>query len=188
VTRNRSGASDDDLTELITRSLEDRFRIASMGRQAGMMRVRKREMTSPSSAALSSPGELFARAEARFLDGLVLLAIDGGLGQLTGYGFDWLLIAAVIVLAYFTLLDALAGTTIGKFALGLRVIGPDGSKPSLQQSLVREAFTILGAVPFVGPLLAFAAWVWIGVSIRRNPLQQGKHDLIAGGTRVVSTR
>jgi uncharacterized RDD family membrane protein YckC len=145
-------------------------------------------MPTPSSAALSSPGELYARLEARLLDVLVLLAIDGVLGQVIGYGFNWLFIAAAIVLAYFTLCDALAGATVGKLVLGLRVIGPDGGNPSLQQSLAREAFTIVGAVPFVGPVLAVVAWIWIGVSIRQSPLRQGKHDLIAGGTRVVRAK
>jgi hypothetical protein len=51
--------------------------------------------------------------------------------------------------------------------------------------LVREAFTVLGSVPFVGGLLALGSWVWIGRSIRSNGLRQGKHDLLAGGTRVV---
>jgi uncharacterized RDD family membrane protein YckC len=165
------------------------YQVSSSSARARRYDSRQQEprMPTPASTALSSPGELSARLEARLLDVLVLLAIDGVLGQVTGYGFNWLFIAAAIVLAYFTLFDAMAGATPGKLVLGLRVIGPEGGKPSLQQSLAREAFTIVGAVPFAGPFLALAAWIWIGVSIRHSPLGQGKHDLIAGGTRVVRT-
>lgn len=51
----------------------------------------------------------------------------------------------------------MAGATPGKLALGLRVIGPDGGRPTPRQALIREAFTVLGAIPFAGPLLALAA-------------------------------
>ena len=116
---------------------------------------------------------------------MLLGVVDVGLGKLIGFGFDWLLIAASVVLAYFVLCDTLAGATMGKAVLRLRVIDTAGGRPSLRQSLVREAFTVLGAVPFVGPLLALAAWGWIVITIRSNSLRQGKHDLIAG-TRVIA--
>ncbi len=64
--------------------------------------------------------------------------------------------------------------------LNLRVIDAEGGRPSLRQALAREAFTVVGAVPFAGPLLAIGAWAWIIVTIRSNPLRQGKHDSIAG--------
>ncbi|HEX8537960.1 MAG TPA: RDD family protein, partial [Cystobacter sp.] len=105
-----------------------------------------------------------------------------------GFGFDWLLLGAAIVLAYFCLLDTLVGATPGKFALGLRVIGPDGGRPSPRQALIREAFTVVGSIPFIGPLLALAAWTVIALTIRSSPLRQGKHDLLAGGTRVIRVR
>ena len=43
---------------------------------------------------------------------------------------------------------------------GLRVVGEDGKWPSLTQSLKREAFTAVGAIPFVGPLIAVGLWLW----------------------------
>jgi uncharacterized RDD family membrane protein YckC len=122
---------------------------------------------------------------ARGLDVLLLFAIAFGLGRLIGFGFDWLGIVALIVLGYFAGLDAFVGATLGKRVMGLRVRGPDGNRPTLRQALVRESFTVLGAVPFAGPVLALAAWVWIVLSIRSHPQGQGKHDLIAGGTIVV---
>jgi uncharacterized RDD family membrane protein YckC len=102
-----------------------------------------------------------------------------------GFGFDWLAVGTAIVLGYFAGLDALLGSTLGKASLGLRVVGPDGAPPTLRHALVREAFTVLGSVPFIGGLLALGSWVWIGRSIRNNELRRGKHDLLAGGTRVV---
>jgi len=44
---------------------------------------------------------------------------------------------------------------------------------------------VLGAIPFAGPVLALAAWIWIIITIRASPSGQGKHDTLAGGTRVV---
>jgi uncharacterized RDD family membrane protein YckC len=125
------------------------------------------------------------RLTARIIDIVVLVAVELGLGQLMGYGFDWLLLGASLVYAYFVGCDVGLGATLGKFALGLRVIGPSSARPTLRQALIREAFTLLGAIPLVGPLLALGAWIWIAVSIRASALRQGKHDMLAGGTRVV---
>lgn len=134
------------------------------------------------------PAELPARFAARFIDAMLLVAATGGLGLLMGFGYDWLILNATIVFAYFALLDAFTGATLGKLALGLRVVGPDGGRPSIKQSLIRETFTLFGAIPFVGPLLALGAWVWITLSVRGSPLRQGKHDQLAGGTRVIVSR
>jgi uncharacterized RDD family membrane protein YckC len=125
------------------------------------------------------------RIAARAVDILLIAAIDALLGRQIGFGFDWLLTSAGIAILYFALMDVYVGGTLGKLALGLRVIGPKGGKPTMGQAFTREAFTVLGAIPFAGPLLALVAWVWIIVTIRSSPLRQGKHDLLAGGTRVV---
>lgn len=145
-------------------------------------------MSAVASAQHPVPAELPARLAARGIDVLILAALDAGLGRLMGFGFDWLFLGSALVLAYFTLFDAIAGATPGKMALGLRVLGPDGGKPSLGQALKREAFTVVGSIPFIGPLLAIGAWAWIIVTIRQSPIRQGKHDLLAEGTRVVRVR
>lgn len=134
------------------------------------------------------PAELPARLAARVIDVIVLAGLQAGLGKVIGFGFDWLILGAATIFAYFAVLDAMAGATLGKMALGLRVTGPDGGRPTLKQALIREAFTVVGAIPFIGPLLALAAWIWIILTIRSSPLRQGKHDLLAGGTRVVRAR
>jgi uncharacterized RDD family membrane protein YckC len=128
---------------------------------------------------------LLARLAARVIDGIVLIVVQIGLGEVIGYGFLWLLVGAAAVWAYFAALDAFAGMTLGKLALGLRVVGADGGRPRLGQALVREAFTLIGAIPFVGPILALAAWIWIARTIHTSPTRQGIHDQLAGGTRVI---
>ena len=145
-------------------------------------------MTNATSDVDFRPALLPSRLAARAIDVAVVAAVDAGLGRLLGFGFDWLVLAALVVMGYFTLQDWLAGATIGKALLGLKVIGPDGGNPSLVASLKREAFLLLGSIPFIGPLLALGAWAWIMVSIRKSPLAQGKHDMLAGGTRVVHSR
>lgn len=134
------------------------------------------------------PAEIPARLAARVIDALILSAIAGSLGMRIGFRYDWLLISALVVIVYFAFSDAFAGTTLGKLVMGLRVVGPDGNRPTLKQSLTREAFTLLGAVPYAGPLLALGAWTWIFVTIRSSPLRQGRHDVLAGGTRVMVSR
>ena len=116
---------------------------------------------------------------------MVLALGEVALGRVMGFGFDWLAVCTVLVLAYFAGLDVLFGATLGKAALGLRVVSPDGGSPTLRQALTRESFTVLGSIPFIGVPVAIAAWVWIGRSLRAHELRQGKHDLLAGGTRVV---
>jgi uncharacterized RDD family membrane protein YckC len=131
---------------------------------------------------------LGSRLAARAVDVAILAAVDVGLGQLMGFGFDWLALAALTVLVYFAGGDAAFGATPGKRLFGLRVLGPGGCRPTVRQALIRESFTLLGAVPFAGPVLALGAWVWIVLTIRSHPAGQGKHDILAGGTRVIGVR
>jgi len=130
------------------------------------------------------PGEIPARIAARVIDTLILTAIGVAFGQVIGFKYDWLVMTASFVLAYFVLADVLAGATPGKVVMRLRVIGGQGEKPSVKQAFQREWFMLLGAVPFAGPFLALAAWVWIVVAMRSSPMRQGVHDRWAG-TRVV---
>ena len=77
--------------------------------------------------------DLPPRLAARAIDVLVLLLGEVGLGRAMGFGFDWLAVGTAMVLAYFAGLDALLGATLGKAALALRVVGPDGGPPTLRQ-------------------------------------------------------
>ncbi|MCB9687498.1 MAG: RDD family protein [Alphaproteobacteria bacterium] len=134
-----------------------------------------------------TPG-LGVRAAARLVDAVLLTGVGFGLGSLLGFGFDWLALQLVLVLAWFVASDALLGRTPGKALLGLRVEGAGGGLPSWREAFLREVFVVLGAIPFVGPLLALAAWIAIVVTVRRSPDGRGLHDRWAGGTRVVGPR
>lgn len=132
-----------------------------------------------------TPADVPVRIASRLLDALILGAVVGMLGKVLRFDFVWLAAGTGIVLLYFVLMDVCYGATVGKFALGLRVTGPSGGRPTLRESFIREAFTMLGAIPFVGPFLALGAWIWIILTVRSSPLREGKHDMLAGGTRVV---
>jgi uncharacterized RDD family membrane protein YckC len=136
-------------------------------------------------AETGTPGQLVPRLGARVIDSIVLAIVGVTLGFPLEFGWLWLVAQAVVVFAYFVLLDAYLGTTLGKQLFGLRVTGPDGGRPTIRQAAIREAFTLAGAVPFVGPVLALIAWIVIGVTINASPAKQGKHDELAGGTSVV---
>jgi len=56
---------------------------------------------------------------------------------------------------------------VGKDALGLRVVGPDGGRPTLS-SLDRESFTVVWIDSVHRRPVAIAAWIWISRSIRRS--------------------
>ncbi|HEX6236426.1 MAG TPA: RDD family protein [Acidimicrobiales bacterium] len=133
-----------------------------------------------------TPADLGPRFGARVIDAVILVILGALLGLLLGFGTAWLVVHAVVVFGYFVLLDAYRGTTPGKQIVGLRVTGPEGGSPSVGQAAAREAFTLLGAIPFAGPVLALIAWIVIALTIRSSPTRQGKHDELAGGTLVVT--
>lgn len=154
-------------------------------------------MTSASSAPYpqpaafgAKPGGLVRRFVARVIDG-VLVNIVAVL--LAVFAFDrdyWFLttglFSGVLMFGYFVLLESTNSATFGKRLMGLTVRGPGGApKPTTNQSAVRNAFTLLAVIPYLGSLLAFAAYVVIAVTINGSPTKQGKHDEWAGGTQVV---
>jgi uncharacterized RDD family membrane protein YckC len=66
-----------------------------------------------------------------------------------------LAVAAVVTFAYQWLGIALMGATLGKRLMQLRVVGPDGRRPSFGRSAIRAAFSIpsfllLGLGPLLG--------------------------------------
>jgi uncharacterized RDD family membrane protein YckC len=136
-------------------------------------------------AGSAIPGRLPRRIAARLIDGIVLAVVGALWGPLLDFNLFWLTGQAILVFAYFVLLDVTWGTTVGKRLVGLRVAGPESGRPTPAQAAIREAFTLLGAIPYAGPVLAFVAWIVIMVTISSSPTGQGKHDELAGGTQVV---
>lgn len=85
-----------------------------------------------------------------------------------------LVCAAVLALVYQTLAHALAGATLGKWLLGLRLVGPDGARPSIGRSAARAALSA-ASVLVLGLGLLPALF---------TPSGRALHD-ISSGTRVV---
>ena len=135
------------------------------------------------------PGGLTVRFFARLIDGIIVGIISFLLSFFTEtLSSIWVtgLFTGLLMFAYFVAFEAAQGWTPGKRLLGLRVHGPGGApKPTAQQSAIRNVWTLLPIIPFVGGLLAFVAIIVIAVTISGSRTKQGKHDEIAGGTQVV---
>jgi len=137
----------------------------------------------------SHPGGLGARFGARVIDGLLLVIVSFFIAFLFGSESNILvtgLFTGLLTFIYFVAMEVTQGRTLGKKLLGLSVRGAGGAaKPDLKQSAIRNAFTLLPIVPYVGGLLAVIAIVVIAVTINNSRTKQGKHDELAGGTQVV---
>ena len=57
------------------------------------------------------------------------------------------LIFLAIVALYFVLLEGLAGATVGKWLLGLRVVRIDGSRPGLWKGALRNVLRLVDSLP-----------------------------------------
>lgn len=137
----------------------------------------------------SNPGKLWPRWGARLIDGFLvglvswlLSAIFGVSSNILATGF----MTGFLMFVYFVAMEVTQGQTLGKKLLGMTVRGPGGApKPDLKQSAIRNSWTLLPIVPYIGGLLGVIAIIWIAVSIENSPTKQGKHDELAGGTQVV---
>jgi uncharacterized RDD family membrane protein YckC len=135
------------------------------------------------------PGGLGLRFAARLIDGIIVNVVAFGIamaiGSLTNY---WVtgLFSGLLTFLYFLAFESTQGWTPGKKILGLSVHGPAGApKPDVQQSAIRNVWTLLPIIPFIGGLLGIIAIIVIAVTINGSPTKQGKHDELAGGTQVV---
>jgi uncharacterized RDD family membrane protein YckC len=134
---------------------------------------------------------LSLRFVARFIDGIIVnvvaFVIAFAIGSLNNY---WVtgLFSGLLMFVYFLAFESTQGWTPGKKLLGLSVHGPGGAaKPDLQQAAIRNVWTLLNIVPFIGGLLTLIAVIVIAVTINGSPTKQGKHDELAGGTQVVKS-
>jgi uncharacterized RDD family membrane protein YckC len=83
-----------------------------------------------------------------------------------------------VAFVYETTMIALLGRTVGKLAMGTRVVRlVDGARPDWSESAMRALVPLsLGAIPRVGVflgVLVYSLALW-------NPLRQGLHDKAAG--------
>jgi uncharacterized RDD family membrane protein YckC len=134
------------------------------------------------------------------IDAILIAGIFGLSGGSFGFGMGasfaagavTAVIAAVLYLGYFALMESRTGQTLGKMVLKLRTEGPDGGAPSMEVAVRRNfwvALGILGVIPVIGGLIGalaeLAIMIVIAVTINNSPTRQGWHDTFAGGTRVV---
>jgi uncharacterized RDD family membrane protein YckC len=152
-----------------------------------------------------APGELGQRFLARLIDH-VLLGIVGGIvaaviiipiafssddvsafafGASGAAGIVISIIGAAISIGYFAFMESTRGQTLGKMAMKLRVVGPDGGNPTFQQVAMRNAWLALPIIPIVGGFVELGIVIWIAVAINGSPDKRGPHDDWAGGTQVI---
>lgn len=141
------------------------------------------------------PATAGIRLGARIIDGLIIavpfwiiLAIAGvGVADSPGESFLFGLLGTAIYLGYFVYLESSRGQTPGKQVLNLRTAGPDGGHPTQEQAFRRNAWVLVGIVPFLGGFASLAIAIWIAVTISNDPARRGVHDKWAGGTAVLRT-
>ncbi|MGB2920084.1 MAG: RDD family protein [Mycobacterium sp.] len=135
------------------------------------------------------PGGLGLRFAARVIDGVMVAIVGGIVVYVLGMASNiWVtgLFTGALTFVYYLAFEVTQGWTPGKKLLGLRVHGPGGAtKPTAAQSAIRNSWTLLPIVPFIGGLLGVVAIVVIAITINGSPTKQGKHDEFAGGTQVV---
>jgi len=101
------------------------------------------------------------------------------------WGYGWLVTDPIcitflfVIATYFVLLEGLAGVTVGKWLLGLRVVRIDGATPGFAKSFLRNLLRLVDALPALSILGA--------VLILTSPERTRLGDRIAG-TRVVRLR
>ena len=140
------------------------------------------------SATGGKPGGLARRFFARVIDGVLVGIVAFVLAFFTDTLSNiWVtgLFTGLLTFVYFVTFEVAQGSTPGKKILGLSVHGPGGAKPTLRESAIRNAFTLLPIVPLIGGLLGVIAILVIAVTISGSATKQGKHDELAGGTQVL---
>ena len=113
------------------------------------------------------------------IDSLIIGAVTGFLSFPFRYAPGaWGGSVGLISILYYIVMEATRGATLGKMALGLRVVKVDGSPISWQESLIRNVLRIVDGLFFY---LVGAILVWT------SPLRQRLGDR-AAGTVVVRRR
>ena len=108
---------------------------------------------------------------ALLIDGIIIGAIGGILGfTMRGAPGAAGGIIGILALAYYIVLEATQGATLGKMALGLRVVKTDGSPISWSESVIRN---LLRIVDGLFAYLVGAIFIWT------SPLKQRLGDRLA---------
>ncbi len=73
----------------------------------------------------------------------------------------------IIFLIYYIVLEATMGATLGKLALGLRVVKADGSPISWGESIIRNLLRFIDVIPGFIPYLLGAILIWTSPTKQR---------------------
>lgn len=159
----------------------------------------------PPTHAQERPAELLDRFLAKLIDFVIvgvvyaIIAAILGIAVAVGTGSGWVagvvtsVLLVVLQLGYFTFLESSRGQTVGKMAMKLRVLGPQGGTPTTEEALKRNiwmAISLIGIIPIIGWLIQAVAWiaalVTIALGINNDTAgRQAWHDRLGGGTRVI---
>lgn len=99
---------------------------------------------------------------------VAIAASDGDSTSFNGTGAAINGLNFVISTAYYVIMETTRGATVGKMALGLKVVKLDGSRPDWGASIVRNLLRIVDVLPVFLPYLVGAILVW--TSPRRQRL------------------
>jgi uncharacterized RDD family membrane protein YckC len=139
-----------------------------------------------------APANMAARTVALLIDGVLVFF---GLGELVAliagqehhahgsYGFRLdgapALLWLVAAFGYWIACECVFGATLGKRIFGIRVVGRDGGRPTLGQSLARNLLRVVDGFPYVLPYL-------IGFIVATTSSERRRLGDRAAGTRVVT--
>ena len=139
------------------------------------------------------PGELLDRFLARLIDGIIIAVVYFVLAAIVAViirsgllrGVIDAVLSAALYLGYFAYMESSQGKTIGKSVLKLRVLGPAGGNPTMEQAIRRNiwtAFGIAGIIPILGAVIGAVATRALGVARRGDCL------ILACASRAASFR
>jgi len=89
------------------------------------------------------------RIAAGLVDLIIMMIIIYPLMFIAGQSMGLQLAFSFIGILYFIVMEALKGQTVGKMALGIKVVKKDGSAISWQESIIRNLLRIVDALPFL---------------------------------------
>ena len=135
------------------------------------------EAEPPAAVSVGQYAGFWIRLGAALIDAVLVGAVLSVLGYVL---FIWRFtpVGFVLFLLYYWLLTGLKGQTVGKMAVGIKVVNAQGDTPGLGYAALRE---IPGKI--ISTIALCIGFFWVGL----DPDKQGWHDKIAG-TYVVSTR
>jgi uncharacterized RDD family membrane protein YckC len=100
----------------------------------------------------------------------VIIAVISFILTLFAYGPASMFVIFLVWL-YYWLFTGLKGQTLGKMAVGIKVINAQGEKPGLGYAALRE---VLGKL--ISTVVLYLGFIWVAVDRQK----QGWHDKIAG--------